>query len=70
MRKSRVFAKLTISKFWSAPDEPDLPFWRALTETIGADGGLVSVTSGHDHGNAWCARNEQNIGPYTFCFGR
>lgn len=59
------------SPFWQNVDV-DLPFWYAVTGTIGGkDGsGLISITSGHDHGNDWCERDEKEVGPYTFCFAR
>jgi len=33
----------------------DKPTFDALVEAVGA-GNILAVTSGHDHGNNWCAR--------------
>ncbi|WOO84776.1 putative inactive purple acid phosphatase 16 [Vanrija pseudolonga] len=56
--------------FWGR-NTPDKAFWNAVTGTLGgSDGsGLIAVTSGHDHGNDWCGRDD-SVGPFTFCFGR
>lgn len=56
--------------FWGR-NTPDKAFWNAVTGTLGGgDGsGLIAVTSGHDHGNDWCGRDD-SVGPFTFCFGR
>ncbi|TEB31884.1 Metallo-dependent phosphatase [Coprinellus micaceus] len=43
----------------------DEPFWEALTSKIK---NLHAIISGHDHGNEWCAReNNKNV---VFCFNK
>lgn len=34
---------------------PDLPFWNAVTETLGAE--LLATVVGHDHGNEYFYRS-------------
>ncbi|KAJ6522405.1 Metallo-dependent phosphatase-like protein [Mycena capillaripes] len=45
----------------------DLPFWNALVELDGARGTVLAVTSGHDHGESWCARATASSG-IPICF--
>lgn len=63
--------KTNARPFWQNR-EVDLPFWYAVTGTLGGEdgSGLVAITSGHDHGNDWCERDEKNVGPYSYCFAR
>ncbi|KAF8175704.1 Metallo-dependent phosphatase-like protein [Mycena galopus ATCC 62051] len=45
----------------------DLPFWDALVEMDGGQGKVLAVTSGHDHGESWCARATASSG-IPICF--
>ncbi|KAJ7098550.1 Metallo-dependent phosphatase-like protein [Mycena belliarum] len=45
----------------------DLPFWNALVEMDGGRGRVLAVTSGHDHGESWCARATASSG-VPICF--
>ncbi|KAJ7235623.1 hypothetical protein B0H12DRAFT_1141361 [Mycena haematopus] len=45
----------------------DLPFWNALVEMDGGHGTVLAVTSGHDHGESWCARATASSG-IPICF--
>ncbi|KAJ7491353.1 Metallo-dependent phosphatase-like protein [Mycena galericulata] len=45
----------------------DLPFWNALVEMDAEDGTVLAVTSGHDHGESWCARATASSG-IPICF--
>ncbi|KAH8924036.1 Metallo-dependent phosphatase [Atractiella rhizophila] len=47
----------------------DQPFWHAIETELNADNKLLAVVSGHDHGDAWCAKNAK-ITNVTICFGR
>ncbi|KAJ7156198.1 Metallo-dependent phosphatase [Mycena filopes] len=44
----------------------DLPFWNALVDLDRA-GTVLAVTSGHDHGESWCARATASAG-VPICF--
>ncbi|KAJ7194412.1 Metallo-dependent phosphatase-like protein [Mycena pura] len=44
----------------------DLPFWDALVAMDGG-GNVLAVTSGHDHGESWCARAKVSSG-IPICF--
>ncbi|KAJ7280918.1 Metallo-dependent phosphatase-like protein [Mycena rebaudengoi] len=47
----------------------DLPFWDALVELDGGHGTVLAVTSGHDHGESWCARAPRSAGiAIPICF--
>ncbi|KAK7055838.1 Metallo-dependent phosphatase-like protein [Favolaschia claudopus] len=45
----------------------DLPFWNALVEMDAGHGTVLAVTSGHDHGESWCARATASSG-IPICF--
>ncbi|KAJ7727160.1 hypothetical protein B0H14DRAFT_3619684 [Mycena olivaceomarginata] len=45
----------------------DLPFWNALVDMDGGHGTVLAVTSGHDHGESWCARATASSG-IPICF--
>ncbi|KAK7017399.1 Metallo-dependent phosphatase-like protein [Favolaschia claudopus] len=45
----------------------DLPFWNALIEMDAGHGTVLAVTSGHDHGESWCARATASSG-IPICF--
>ncbi|KAJ7162799.1 Metallo-dependent phosphatase-like protein [Mycena crocata] len=47
----------------------DLPFWNALIDMDGGPGHgrVLAVTSGHDHGESWCARARPSAG-IPICF--
>ncbi|KAJ6482223.1 Metallo-dependent phosphatase-like protein [Mycena vitilis] len=45
----------------------DLPFWNALVEMDSGRGRVLAVTSGHDHGESWCARSTNSSG-IPICF--
>ncbi|KAF7323948.1 Metallo-dependent phosphatase-like protein [Mycena kentingensis (nom. inval.)] len=47
----------------------DLPFWNALIALNGGSSGgnVLAVTSGHDHGESWCARSNTSSG-IPICF--
>ncbi|KAK7045261.1 Metallo-dependent phosphatase-like protein [Favolaschia claudopus] len=49
----------------------DLPFWNeiiALDRSSNATGGnVLAITSGHDHGESWCARSKESSG-IPICF--
>ncbi|KAJ7204299.1 Metallo-dependent phosphatase-like protein [Mycena rebaudengoi] len=45
----------------------DLPFWNALVGLAGNNGNVLAVTSGHDHGESWCARSTNSSG-IPICF--
>ncbi|KAF7289871.1 Alpha-aminoadipate reductase Lys1p [Mycena indigotica] len=47
----------------------DLPFWRALISLNGGPygGRVLGMTSGHDHGESWCARSTTSSG-IPICF--
>ncbi|KAJ7698347.1 Metallo-dependent phosphatase-like protein [Mycena rosella] len=45
----------------------DLPFWDALVALDGGRGTVLAVTSGHDHGESWCARARASAG-LPICF--
>ncbi|KAK7008215.1 Metallo-dependent phosphatase-like protein [Favolaschia claudopus] len=45
----------------------DLPFWNALIEIDAGHGTVLAVTSGHDHGESWCARATASSG-IPICF--
>nr|GAT58835.1 predicted protein [Mycena chlorophos] len=47
----------------------DLPFWNALIELNNGPygGNVLAVTSGHDHGESWCARSTVSVG-IPICF--
>ncbi|KAJ7749638.1 Metallo-dependent phosphatase-like protein [Mycena metata] len=45
----------------------DLPFWNALVALDAGRGTVLAVTSGHDHGESWCARATASSG-IPICF--
>ncbi|KAJ7635246.1 Metallo-dependent phosphatase-like protein [Roridomyces roridus] len=45
----------------------DVPFWNALVDLDGGHGTVLAVTSGHDHGESWCARAKASSG-VPICF--
>ncbi|KAJ6541191.1 Metallo-dependent phosphatase-like protein [Mycena vulgaris] len=45
----------------------DLPFWDALVALDAPRGTVLAVTSGHDHGESWCARARASSG-IPICF--
>jgi hypothetical protein len=51
----------------------DRPFVRFLEQELGStkggDGGLIALVSGHDHGDAWCARGPAKA-DIIVCFGK
>ncbi|KAF7340592.1 Metallo-dependent phosphatase-like protein [Mycena sanguinolenta] len=47
----------------------DLPFWDAIIDLNGGPdkGNVLAITSGHDHGESWCARSTDSAG-IPICF--
>ncbi|CAK5284827.1 unnamed protein product [Mycena citricolor] len=48
----------------------DLPFWNAVVSHLNGGpygGNVLAVTSGHDHGESWCARSTDSSG-IPICF--
>ncbi|KAJ6623711.1 Metallo-dependent phosphatase-like protein [Mycena sp. CBHHK59/15] len=45
----------------------DLLFWDEIVALNGGKGNVLAVTSGHDHGESWCARSKDSSG-IPICF--
>ncbi|KAJ7141700.1 Metallo-dependent phosphatase-like protein [Mycena crocata] len=45
----------------------DLPFWNEIVALDGGKGRVLAITSGHDHGESWCARSTDSSG-IPICF--
>lgn len=45
----------------------DLPTFQAIVELSQGKNKVLAVTSGHDHGESWCARSHQSSG-ISLCF--
>ncbi|KAF7369531.1 Metallo-dependent phosphatase-like protein [Mycena venus] len=45
----------------------DLPFWDQIIALDGGKGNVLAITSGHDHGESWCARSKDSSG-IPICF--
>ncbi|KAJ7339733.1 Metallo-dependent phosphatase-like protein [Mycena albidolilacea] len=45
----------------------DLPFWDQIVALDGGKGKVLAITSGHDHGESWCARSKESSG-IPICF--
>ncbi|KAJ7893257.1 Metallo-dependent phosphatase-like protein [Mycena leptocephala] len=45
----------------------DLPFWDEIIALDGGKGNVLAITSGHDHGESWCARSKDSSG-ISICF--
>jgi hypothetical protein len=55
---------------YQGSDQPFIAFLeKELASRTGGDGGLFAVVSGHDHGDAWCAKGP-SVSNITVCFGK
>ncbi|KAF7298608.1 Metallo-dependent phosphatase-like protein [Mycena indigotica] len=48
--------------------ELDLPFWKEIVALSAPAGNVLAVTSGHDHGESWCARSKDLSASIPICF--